>query len=129
LHRNKKLMQAIQTALDDLQLTEVFKTTAGAIYQSDIENCWYIDFAGKLARFDYRCLLKLKKAVYNIDIEELLLKNAKSADLEIVFICACDHCYVLSIIEILGMKELLQGTFVMLELNHIIYDCLHRLAV
>lgn len=107
--------------------TEVFSTKNGAIYQSDTENCWYIDFAGKLARFDYRNLLKLKKAVYQIDIEDLLLNSSKSADLEIIFICACDHCYVLSLIQIIKLKELLQGTFTMLELNHIIYDRLHRI--
>lgn len=110
-----------------IQFTEVFSTANGAIYQSDSEACWYIDFAGKLARFDYRNLLKLKKAVYQIDIEELLLNSTKSADLEIIFICACDHCYVLSLVQIIKLKEILQGTFAMLELNHIIYDRLHRL--
>ncbi|SFH19332.1 hypothetical protein [Pedobacter insulae] len=109
--------------------TEVFSTHNGAIYQSDSENCWYIDFAGKLARFDYRNLLKLKKAVYQIDIEDLLLNSTKSADLEIIFICACDHCYVLSLIQIIKLKELLQGTFTMLELNHIIYDRLYRIII
>lgn len=111
-----------------INFTEVFSTSNGAIYQSDSEGCWYIDFNGKLARFDYRNLLKLKKAVYQIDIESLLLNSTNSADLEIIFICACDHCYVLSLLQIIKMKELLQGTFAMLELNHIIYDRLHRLA-
>ena len=111
-----------------ITFAEVFSTKSGAIYQSDSENCWYIDFAGKLARFDYRNLLKLKKAVYQIDIENLLLNSSKSADLEIIFICACDHCYVLSLMEIIKMKELLQGTFSMLELNHIIYDRLYRIV-
>ena len=110
------------------QFTEVFKTKNGAIYQSDSENCWYIDFAGKLARFDYRNLLKLKKAVYQIDIEGLLLNSDKAPDLEIIFICACDHCYVLSLLQIIKLKDLLQGAFTMLELNHIIYDRLHRIA-
>ncbi|TKC07107.1 hypothetical protein [Pedobacter frigoris] len=114
--------------LTNIHFEEVFSTSKGAIYQSDSENCWYIDFAGKLARFDYRNLLKLKKAVYQIDIENLLLDNTKTPDLEIIFICACDHCYVLSLLQIIGLKELLQGTFVMLELNHIIYDRLHRIV-
>ena len=114
--------------LPAVNFDEVFSTTKGAIYQSDSEGCWYIDFAGKLARFDYRNLLKLKKAVYNVDIEGLLLNNDQSADVEILFICACDHCYVLSLIEIIALKELLQGTFVMLELNHIIYDRLYRIV-
>ena len=115
-------------SLPTTNFTEVFSTNNGAIFQSDSENCWYIDFAGKLARFDYRNLLKLKQAVYQIDIEDLLLNSNKSADLEIIFICACDHCYVLSLIQIIKMKELLQGTFTMLELNHIIYDRLHRIV-
>ena len=122
-------MQGTDILLEDAQLTEVFSTASGSIYQSDSESCWYVDFAGKMARFDYRCLLKLKKAVYHIDVEAILLDSSKSPDVEIVFICACDHCYVLSVLEIIAMKELLQGTFAMLELNHIIYDRLYRLAV
>lgn len=115
-------------SLSSINFTEVFSTKNGAIYQSDSENCWYIDFAGKLARFDYRNLLKLKKAVYQIDIENLLLNSDKSADVEIIFICACDHCYVLSLLQIIKLKDLLQGAFAMLELNHIIFDRLHRIV-
>jgi hypothetical protein len=122
-------MQVIETIDNQVKLQEVFSTKSGSVSQCDKENCWYIDFAGKVSRFDYRCLLLLKKAVYNIDIETLLLKNAKSADIEIVFICASDHFYVLSTLEIIALKELLQGTFTMLELNHIIQDRLYRLAV
>jgi hypothetical protein len=117
-----------QISLPIASFEEVFSTVKGAIYQSDSEGCWYVDFAGKLAKFDYRNLLKLKKAVYYIDIENLLLSSDKAPDLEILFICACEHCYVLSLIEIIALKELLQGTFVMLELNHIIFDRLHRLV-
>ena len=117
-----------QISLPIASFEEVFSTVKGAIYQSDTEGCWYVDFAGKLAKFDYRNLLKLKKAVYHIDIENLLLSSDKAPDLEILFICACEHCYVLSLIEIIALKELLQGTFVMLELNHIIFDRLHRLV-
>ncbi|WP_461789815.1 hypothetical protein [Pedobacter sp.] len=122
-------MQKIEEALFPVAtFEEVFATQSGAIFQSDSENCWYIDFAGKLARFDYRNLLKLKKAVYQVDIEEKLLSSDKTADVEIIFICACDHSYVLSLLELIKLKELLQGTFVMLELNHIIHDCLYRLV-
>ncbi len=107
---------------------QVFATKKGTIYQSDSEKCWYIDFASKLARFDYRNLLKLKKAVYQIDIEEKLLNGDNSADVEIIFICACDDCYVLTLLELIHLKELLQGTFTMLALNQIIHDRLYRLA-
>lgn len=122
MQKTKELLLPVAT------FEEVFSTKNGAIFQSDSERCWYIDFAGKLARFDYRNLLKLQKAVYAIDIEAKLLSSDKSADVEIIFICACDHSYVLTLLELIKLKELLQGTFVMLELNHIIHDRLHRLA-
>ena len=112
-----------------LNMTEVFNTVSGSVFQDDAHRCWYVDFAGKLAKFDYRCLLKLRKAVYNVDIEHLLLDNTKSPDVEIIFICACDHCYVLTLLQIISLKEILEGTFVMLELNHIIHDTLHRAYV
>jgi hypothetical protein len=109
--------------------TDVFSTKAGAVYQCDAERCWYVDFAGKVAKFDYRCLLKLKKAVYNVDIEQKLLTSSKDADVEIIFICACDHCYILSLLQIIALKELMEGTFVMLQLNSILQDKLYRIAV
>lgn len=106
--------------------TEVFSTQDGAVYQSDREGCWYIDFAGKLIRFDYRSLLTLKKSIYRVDIEELLLDSSKKPEIEMVFICACNHCYFLSLLQIISLKQLLEGTFAMLELNQIIHDRLYR---
>ncbi|MDB5287053.1 MAG: hypothetical protein JWR05_2002 [Mucilaginibacter sp.] len=121
----------VTTLIDTQQNTwsDVFSTKYGAIYQSDAERCWYVDFAGKVAKFDYRCLLKLKKAVYNVDIEAKLLQSTKDPDIEILFICACDHCYILSLLQIIALKDLLEGTFVMLQLNHILQDRLYRIAI
>jgi hypothetical protein len=119
----------IATLSPTTQWTDVFKTAKGAVYQSDEERCWYVDFAGKVAKFDYRCLLKLRKAVYHIDIEHTLLNTTKDPDVEIIFICACDHCYVLSLLQIIALKEILEGTFVMLELNRILHERLYAVSV
>jgi hypothetical protein len=122
------LMQSTITA-PSVEFVEVFQTNRGSVFQSDKQNCWYVDFAGKLARFDYRSIMKLRKAIYAIDIEALLLSSELTPDLEIVFICACDHCYVLTLLEIIDFKQLLEGTFVMLELNRILHDRVYRLAI
>lgn len=120
---NSNICTVIMIATTELTLwTDVFSTKTGAVYQCDAEGCWYVDFAGKVARFDHRNFLKLRKAVYAIDIEQKLLNTTTDPDVEIIFICACDHCYVLSLAQIINLKELLEGTFVMLELNHIIHD-------
>jgi hypothetical protein len=120
---------SLETTTPSLHWNKVFANADGTIYQSDQESCWYVEFAGKMARFDYRNILKLKQAVFRLDIEQLLLNTGKGSDLEIIFICACDHCYVLTILQIISLRDLLDGTFVMLELNHIIEDRLKRVIV
>jgi hypothetical protein len=120
------IMNINKTISDTRQLTEVFGTTAGSVYQCDLKECWYVDFGGKVARFDYGSLLRLKRTVENVSIEKMLLDPAKGNDFEIISLSACDHLYVLTAIEILALKELLHGTFVMLKLNHLVKDCLCR---
>ena len=106
-----------------IELTEVYTTKFGSVHQSDSENCWYINFGGRLARYNYSCLIRLKKAVESIDVEQMLLQGT---DTEIISICACEYCYILSPVEIVAFKELIQGAFVMFKLNHLIKDCLCR---
>ncbi len=118
-------MTAKEIGLQIDDYTEVFSTSKGAVFQCDSERCWYVNFGGKLCRFDHRCLMKLKKAVYNIDIEQKLLNCTTGPDIEIIFICACDHFYVLSLLQIIELKELIEGTFVMLDLNHIIHHAIN----
>lgn len=115
--------------LEQVGINEVFSTAHGAVYQDDASRCWLVDFAGKKANFDYRCLLKLRDCLYRIDVEEKLLQHAAEPDVEIIFICACDHTYVLSLLQVIALRELLQGTFVMLELNQIVYNALYRLPL
>jgi len=109
-------------------LQEVFTTETGTVYQSDRECCLFVDFAGKFCRYSFPNLSALKKKVNSIDVEEMLL-NPFGADIEIVSIAGSDHYYVLTAIEILAFRDLLNGTFVMFELNHILRNQLQRIIV
>ncbi len=109
-------------------LHEVFKTEAGIIYQSDSERCVLIDFAGSICKFNYAQSLRLKKIIEAIDVDAMLL-DTESASLEIVTLHGCDNVYILSVLQIIKLKELLQGAFVMFDLNNILKDCLQRTAV
>lgn len=116
-----------KACIDINELINVYSNEQGALYQSDKLRCYYIDFGGKFARFNCVSLQKIKKAVDQIDIEALLL-NTKKADYELVTYNGCEHMYLLNALEILALKDLLQGTFTMFKLNHMLKDCLYRLA-
>ena len=109
-------------------LHEVFKTGTGIVYQSDSERCLLIDFAGSICKFTYPQAVRLKKIVEDVDVETILL-DVNSASLEIITLHGCDNVYILSVLQIIELKELLQGAFVMFELNNIVKDCLCRITV
>lgn len=116
-----------KACVDINELIKVFSNAQGSIYQSDRLNCFYVDFGGKFARYNCLSLQKLKKVVEQIDIESLLL-NTEKADFELITFNGCEHIYLLSALEIVALKDLLQGTFTMFKLNHLINDCLNRLV-
>ena len=108
---------------------EVFRTQSGCVYQSDTEKAVYVEFAGKIARYDIRCLQRLQKAVFRIDLEAMATDTSRSTDVEIISLCACEHCYVLSLSQILAFRDLLEGAFAMFELNSIIQERLYAIPV
>ena len=110
-------------------LDEVFRTEAGCVYQSDPENCLYVEFANKVVAFRLKCFFRLKAIVDKIDLARMASDTQRAADVEIISMCACDHCYVLTLPQIVAFRELLAGASVMLELNSILHERLHRLPV
>ena len=116
-----------KACIDINELVNVFSNAHGSVYQSDKLNCFYVDFGGKFAKYNCMSLQKLKKVVEQIDIEELLL-NTHRADFELVTFNGCEHIYLLSALEIVALKDLLQGAFTMFKLNHLLSDCLCRLV-
>lgn len=108
---------------------EVFRTEHGCVYQSDSQKAIYVDFAGKVARYSIRCLLRMKAAVQRIDLETMATDVNRTSDVEIISICACEHCYVLNISQIVAFRELLEGAFVMFELNSIIQERVYSMPV
>lgn len=117
-----------KACVDINKLINVFSTTHGTVYQSDKLNCLYVDFGGKFAKFNLNGLKKLKQTAELIDIEQMFLRSTIS-DIEIITFNGCEHIYILNALEVIALKELLQGAFAMFKLNHIISDCLYRLVV
>lgn len=108
------------------ELIEVFITAKGGVYQSDVEKCLYLTFSGKTSRLSFQSLHDLKKVIDKVDLGHMCTL-IEHADIEIILMK--DHCFVLSGIEIIYLKEILQGAFTMFKLNNIITDCLERLVV
>ncbi len=110
-------------------LQEVFRTEAGCVYQSDLEHCLYVEFANRTVKYKLKCFFRLKAAIDRVDLVRMASDASRAADVEIISLCACENCYVLTLAQVVAFKELLAGAKVMLELNSILHERLHRAGV
>jgi hypothetical protein len=109
--------------------TEIFATASGAVYQSNRDRCFWLDFKGELTSFKIPCFSQFKKSVDKIDLQAMALNPDKAFDYEIVMTCSCERCFVLTLAEVVALQEILAGAKVMLELNSIIYERLYSIPI
>lgn len=105
-------------------LVEIFTTTTGAVYQCDGRNRVLVNFAGQLTTLKVDAFLRLKRAVDNVDLEEMAASTSRAADVEIISVCGCERCYVLTLPELYAFKELLDGAKFAMTLNSVLHECL-----
>lgn len=107
-------------------ISEVFSTINGKVLQDNGHNCFVLEWQGERSMLKLPCFFGLKRRLDGIDIEKMLTSHSACNDFEIFSSCGCDRCFVLTIPEILEMRNLLSGARAMMELNSIIFERLYR---
>jgi hypothetical protein len=100
-------------------LNELFRTDKGVVYQDDINSRFTLEFMGRKVSFKVHQFLHFKRSIDSINLEDLFL-NDIHADLQIIHHRNTDQLLVVTLCELVALKELLSGAKVMLELNSII---------
>ncbi|MHC2990758.1 hypothetical protein OB13_03875 [Pontibacter sp. HJ8] len=105
-------------------LVEIYANACGAVYQCDRKNRLMVNFDGTFSVLKVDAFLRLKHAVDSIDLETMAASTSRSSDFEIVSVCGCDRCYVLTLTELSTFQELLAGARFSMELNSMLHECL-----
>lgn len=108
---------------------EVFKTEIGAVYQCSRKNCYWLEFQNTTTAFSVSDFRLFKKRIDSIDIEQMLCDSSRSSDFEIVMPFRTDRCFILSVEDILNLREILDGAKFMIELNCQVKSILRRGAL
>ncbi|MCA5003658.1 DUF6686 family protein [Sphingobacterium bovistauri] len=108
---------------------EVFQTELGAVYQCSRKNCYWLEFQETTTSFSVSDFLLFKKRVDSIDIEKMLCDSSRTADFEILMPFRTERCFILSVEDILNLREILDGAKFMIELNGQVKTILRRGAV
>lgn len=108
---------------------EVFTTEVGAVYQCSRKNCYWLEFQDTTTSFSVTDFFTFKKRVDNIDIENMLCDSSRSSDFEILMPFRTERCFILSVEDVLNLREILDGAKFMIELNAQVKTILRRGAV
>ena len=98
--------------------SELFRTSRGVVYQDDKNGLFILEFMNKTARFKVQEFLHFKKAIDLLDLDDLFINEKQ--DLQIIHHKNSDHLFVVTLCDLVTLKELLNGAKVMLELNSIL---------
>lgn len=91
-----------------------------ASYQCDVQRIFVIDFGQKPIRLTFCQLLAIRNKVNNIDITAHFTPEGNVNGIEILTLCNREHILILDTHQIIDLKELIQATFVYLELNSLV---------
>ena len=110
-------------------LEEIFRTEHGAVFQCNRYNCYWVEFSGGFSAFKPTDFLYLKQSLEAINVQEMAENPARFADVVVLNPLCSDRVFVLTLTDVLNFRELLQGAKVMMDLNSILFESLHAMAV
>ncbi|MFD2571101.1 hypothetical protein ACFSUS_10680 [Spirosoma soli] len=102
---------------------EVFKTDKGVVYQCDATNRLVLEFWDTHTPMSARDFAQFRRMVQTIDIRQMALSTDNAYDVEILALPRSERCYVLTLCEVIHLRELLNGATLMLELNSMLREC------
>lgn len=111
------------------QVEEVFKTTYGALYQCSRKNCYWLEFQQTTTAFKVSDFFLFKKRIDSLDVDRMLADTSRAADFEIIMPFRTERCFILSVQDILRLREILSGAKFMIELNSEVKRILRKDAV
>lgn len=88
-------------------------------YQSDRDRLFAIDFGHKTIHLSFCQLLAFRQNVLKIDLYTHFSGENKHG-IEILILCNREHVLIFDTHQVIDLKELIRGTFAMLELNTLV---------
>lgn len=117
-----KALQEVSKAMIGIEqenLQYIFNTSNTSLHQCDSSEQYILCFQGSEVKFRACELIAFKRKIQKLDLTTLLSSDAP--DIEILHMPSCDRFFVLTIYDVLELRELFAGAFAMLELNSLIH--------
>lgn len=97
----------------------IFNTPHSALHQCDISESFTLNFHQEQLTLKVCELIAFRRKLQKIDLAGLLA--SEGPDVEILALPQCDRLFILTVYDVLELRELFAGAFTMLELNSLIH--------
>lgn len=102
---------------------EVFRTDRGAVYQCNTTNRLILEFWDAHTPMSFRDFAQFRRMVETVDLRQMALSTDAAHDVEILTPPRSERCYVLTLCEVIHLRELLNGANLMFDLNSMLREC------
>ncbi|MEM9324002.1 MAG: hypothetical protein AAGA85_00025 [Bacteroidota bacterium] len=103
----------------DNDFNAVFETADGAVHQCDKRGLFIVTLFGEQIELKLCGLVGFKRKIFLIEPASMFEEG--SPDVQIIYLPSCDRFFAFSTLEILELRELLEGTMAILRLNSLIH--------
>ena len=115
------------TGVNISQGAPIYQTGNASLYLCDDSELFTLVFFGHEVVFRFCELVAFRSKLREINLVELF--DTYSPGIELIHLPHCDRFFALSIAELLELRDLFSGSFVMMELNSIIHQKIIRNAL
>ena len=107
------------TSVLEAQRESVFATENCLVKQCDVNNSFFVNLWEETLEMKICSLLIFKQRIFSINLENLLLEDHRKG-IEIITLNCHNRVFVFSASEVIELRNLLDGTMAMLEVNSMI---------
>jgi len=98
-------------------IEEIYRTEHGAVYQCSRKNCYWLEYGRTATAFRVSDFRLFKKHIDGIDVQRMLTDASPGAGVEIVMPAGTERCFVLTVRDVLHLREILSGAKFMIDIN------------
>lgn len=110
-------------------LTELYSNTKGITYQCDRTNRIILQFGEARVAFRIADFVTFRRQVDSVDIHTMIFNTDDAYDVEVIDAPRSGHLFVLTLCDLIALRDLLAGTRFALDLNSLLYERLYATPV
>ncbi len=107
-------------------INELYTNSKGTTYQCDRSARIMVEFAGYKMAFRINDFLNFKQKVDNVDLHAMIFNLSDEYDFEVIEAPQANLSLKLTLCDLVHLRELLEGTKFMLELNSLLYERIYN---